>query len=190
MLRILKIAYQTLVNLMKIFKTLLLFILISSSAFSQSKKFTYTQFDVTVAFVGNPNANVVDEYTREKGSWFIPDGLGTKLGYGVHYKKWIGLGIHSGINWEWADKLVVVPVFANFRLSPKIGDDTRITLQLGLGKAMALGRGDLMGDYKKISLGLQSDDFLLFIELNHYALPIYNQRDSGNISLGISLISF
>ena len=172
------------------FKILTFFILLSFSAYSQSNKFTYTQFDVTVALRGNPDANIVDEYTHKKGTWFVPDGLGAKLGYGVHYKKWLGLGIHSGVNWEWTDKLVVVPVFANFRLSPKVGEDTRITLQLGLGKAMALGRGDLIGDYKKISLGLQSDDLLLFIELNHYALPIRKQKDSGNISLGISLISF
>ena len=173
-----------------LFKILILFTLLSFSAYSQRNKFTYIQFDVTVALRGNPDANIVDEYTQKKGTWFVPDGLGAKLGYGVHYKKWLALGIHSGVNWEWTDKLVVVPVFANFRLSPKVGEDTRITLQLGLGKAMALGRGDLIGVYKKISLGLQSDDLLLFIELNHYALPIRKQKDSGNISLGISLISF
>lgn len=81
------------------------------SAFSQSKKFTYTQFDVTVSIKGNPDRDLEDPYTHEKGSWFLPDGLGSKFGYGIHYKKWIGLGIHSGINWEWTDKLVVVPVF-------------------------------------------------------------------------------
>ena len=172
------------------FKILLLFILLPFTAHSQSTKFTYTQFDITVAIRGNPDANVVDEYTQKKGTWFLPDGLGAKLGYGVDYKKWIGLGIHSGMNWEWTDKLFVVPIFANFRLSPKVGEESRITLQLGIGKAMALGRGDLVGDYKKISLGLQNDDLLLFIELNHYALPINKQKDSGNISLGISLISF
>lgn len=174
----------------RFFKIIILFILLNFNAYSQSNKFIYTQFDVTIALRGNPDANVVDEYTQKKGSWFVPDGLGTKLGYGVHYKKWLGLGIHSGINWEWTDKLVVVPVFANFRLSPQVGEESRITLQLGLGKAIALGRGDLMGDYKKISLGLQNDDLLLFIELNHYALPINKQKSSGNISLGISLISF
>ena len=64
-------------------------------------------------------------------------------------------------------------------------------MQLGLGKALALGRGDLMGDYKKISLGIQNaDDVMLFIELNHYSFPINHQRDSGNISLGLSLITF
>jgi hypothetical protein len=34
-------------------------------------------------------------------------GMGTKLGYGLRYKKWIGLGIHSGLNWDWSNKLVV-----------------------------------------------------------------------------------
>ena len=161
------------------------------SVFSQNKKFTYTQFDVTVSIKGNPDRDLEDPYTKEKGSWLLPDGLGSKFGYGIHYKKWIGLGIHSGINWEWTDKLIVVPVFANFRLSPLLGDDTRIILQLGLGKALALGRGDLMGDYKKISLGIQtSDDLALFVELNHYSFPINYQRDSGNISLGLSLITF
>jgi hypothetical protein len=41
--------------------------------------------------------------------------------------------IHSGLNWDWSNKLVVAPVFANFRLSPK-NNETRITLQLGMGK--------------------------------------------------------
>ena len=176
---------------MRLLGILTLLLLSTFSAFSQNKKFTYTQFDITVSIKGNPDRDVEDQYTHKKGSWFLPDGLGAKFGYGIHYKKWIGLGIHSGINWEWTDKLAVVPVFANFRLSPLLGDDTRITLQLGLGKAIALGRGDLTGDYKKISLGIQtSDDIILFVELNNYSFPINNQRDSGNISLGLSLITF
>lgn len=154
-------------------------------------KHTYIQYDITLALTGNPDAGTINEYTKDKESWFIPNGLGTKFGYGMHHKKWIALGIHSGLNWDWSNKLVVTPVFANFRLSPKISDETRITLQLGLGKAIALGRGNLIGDYKKISLGIQNDDnILFFIELNHYALPINNQRNSGNVSLGLSLISF
>ncbi len=157
---------------------------------SQNKKFTYIQFDITTAFRGNPDANVVDQRTKQKGSWFVPDGLGTRIGYGFHYNKWVGLGIHTGISWEWTDKLVVVPVYANLKLSPKVGEDTRITLQLGYGKAMAIGRGNLMGAYKKISLGLQSDDLILFIEINNYAFPIKTQNELANISLGISLITF
>ena len=176
---------------MKRLKTLLFALFFCGSLFAQDKKITYTQFDVTIAFTGNPKSGEVDQYTNEKEPWLIPDGIGSKLGYGLRYKKWVGLGIHGGLNWDWSNKLVVAPIYANFRLSPKIGEETRITLQLGLGKAIALGRGNLTGDYKKISLGVQTyDDIILFIEVNHYALPINNQRDSGNISLGISLISF
>jgi hypothetical protein len=175
---------------LKLLKTLLFALFFCGSVFAQDKQLTYTQFEVTLAFTGNPNSGEIDQRTNIKEPWLIPDGIGTKLGYGLRYKKWIGLGIHSGLNWDWSNKLVVAPIFANFRLSPKINDETRITLQLGIGKAIALGRGNLTGDYQKISLGLQNaDDVLLFIELNHYAFPINNQRDSGNISLGISLIS-
>ena len=170
---------------------LLLFYIISFMAFSQDKKITYTQFDVTIALTGNPNRDEVDPYTNKKQSFFIPDGIGSKFGYGVHHKKWIAVGVHGGLNWEWSSKLVVAPIYANFRISPKISDETRITLQAGLGKAIALGRGNLIGVYKKVSLGIQTaDDLLIFIELNHYTIPINKQADSGNISIGIALISF
>ena len=175
-------------------KESLFFILISiytSSVLSQEKKFTYSQFDFTVAFTGNPESGNINPYTREKESWFLPDGLGSKFGYGLQHNKWVALGIHGGMNWEWTNKLVVVPVFANFRLSPKISDETRITLQLGLGKVAVIGRGNLFGEYKKISLGLQtSDDLVLFIELNDYQFGINKRKNTGNVSLGISVTSF
>ncbi len=153
-------------------------------------KITYVQYDFTLALKGNPNAGETNEYTQTKETWFLPDGLGAKIGYGVHYNNWVALGIHTGIYWEWNNKLVVVPVFANFKLSPKIGEETRIVLQTGIGKAAALGRGSLSGDYKKISLGLQSDDVLFFIEISQYDFPINDQKNSGNISLGLSVIRF
>jgi hypothetical protein len=166
-------------------------LLFTFSAFSQSNKFTYIQFDAAFSIKGNPDRGETDLNGNTNNLWFLPDGLSSKIGYGIHHNKWIGLGIHSGIDWKWTDKLVVVPVFINLKLSPKIADDTRITLQLGLGKAIALGRGDLMGDYKKISLGLQTaDDLIILIEVNHYEIPINNQKDIGSISLGLSLVTF
>jgi hypothetical protein len=33
----------------------------------------------------------VDQRTNIKEPWLIPDGMGQKLGYGLRYKKWIGL---------------------------------------------------------------------------------------------------
>jgi hypothetical protein len=65
-------------------------------------------------------------------------------------------------------------------LSPKINNETRITLQLE-GKAIALGRGNLTEIIKKVLRLTKYDAVFTFIELNHYAFPINNQRDSGNI---------
>lgn len=176
---------------MNYLKIVIIFLFFTFSVFSQNKKFTYTQFDVAFSIKGNPDRGETDPNGNTNNSWFLPDGLSSKIGYGIHHNKWVALGIYSGIDWKWTDKLVVVPVFANLKLSPKIGDDTRITLQLGLGKAIALGRGDLTGNYKKISLGLQTaDDLILFIEVSHYGIPINNQRDTGSISLGLSLVTF
>ncbi|MDI5886838.1 MULTISPECIES: hypothetical protein [Flavobacterium] len=172
-------------------RTIFVFLFFTFSVFSQNKKFTYTQFDIAFFIKGNPNRGETDPNGNTNNLWFLPDGLNSRIGYGIHQNKWVGLGIHSGVDWKWTDKLVVVPVFANLKLSPKIGDNTRITLQLALGKAIALGRGNLIGDYKKISLGIQTpDDLILFIEINNYTIPIYNQKDSGSISLGLSLVTF
>jgi hypothetical protein len=176
---------------LKPLKTILFLVLFTSVSYAQNNKNTYFQFDINLPLIGNPDRDDVDPYTNKKGSWFLPDGIGSKIGFGIHYNKWVALGIHSGLEWKSTDKLVIAPVFANFRLSPKIGEDTRITLQLGLGKTIALGRGDLMGEYRKISLGLQtSDDILLFIEVSGYGIPINNQKETGSVSLGLSLISF
>jgi hypothetical protein len=176
---------------LKSLKTILCLLFFSTVSYAQNNTNTYTQFEVTIPLKGHPDRNEVDPYTNEKGSWFLPDGIGSKIGYGIHYNKWVAIGVHTGFEWKWTDKLVIAPVFANFRLSPKIGEDSRITLQLGLGKTIALGRGDLIGRYQKISLGLQtSDDILLFIEVSGYGIPINNQTETGSISLGLSLISF
>lgn len=171
--------------------SILFILLFTFSAFSQKKESTYIQFDIAIPIKGNPDRGETDANGNKNSSWFLPDGLSSKLGYGLHYNKWIALGINSGVDWKWSDKLVIIPVFANVKLSPKISEDTRVTLQVGLGKVIALGRGDLMGDYKKISLGIQTpDDLVVFIELSHYTIPINNQKDSGSISLGLSLITF
>jgi hypothetical protein len=73
---------------LKLLKTLL-FALFLRKFFAQDKKLTYTQFEVTLAFTGNPKSGEVDQRTNIKEPWLIPDGMGTKLGYGLRYKKWI-----------------------------------------------------------------------------------------------------
>ena len=168
--------------------------------FSQeNKKSTYktnrffTQFDVSVPIKGNANRNddFVNGVENTNKNWFVPDGLNAKFGYGIQQNRWIAVSIHSGIDWKVTEKLVAVPVFANFRISPAISSESRITLQIGYGKGFALGRGNLSGTYKKISLGLESDeDIIIFIELADYNIPVNEFKSVGSISLGIAYRNF
>jgi hypothetical protein len=32
-------------------------------------------------------------HKTKKQSFFLPEGIGSKFGYGVHYKKWIAIGV-------------------------------------------------------------------------------------------------
>ncbi|URM37539.1 hypothetical protein [Flavobacterium anhuiense] len=159
---------------------------------SQATKFTYIQFDITASITGNPDKDDSYYYPKSTSSnaFFVPNGLGAKIGYGVHYKKWLTLGLHSGLDWKWDDKLVAVPVFLNLGLSPKVGPETRIMLQAGYGKGFALGRGNLNGAYKRAKLGIGSDDFIIFAEISDYAFPLYDQKSIGTISFGVTLTDF
>ncbi|HEY4628951.1 MAG TPA: hypothetical protein VIH02_06710 [Flavobacterium sp.] len=65
---------------MRLLGILTLLLLFTFSALSQNKKFTYTQFDITVSIKGNPDRNLEDPYTHEKGTWFLPDGLVSRFG--------------------------------------------------------------------------------------------------------------
>lgn len=170
----------------------ILLFLVSFTVSSQANKFTYLQFDIAVSITGNPNRdNSIDsEESSYSNAFFIPNGLGSQIGYGVHYKKWLTLGVHSGIDWKWDNKLVAVPVFLNFGLNPKVGPETRIMLQAGYGKGFALGRGNLNGEYKKLKLGIGSDDFTLFAEISDYAFPLHDEKSIGAITFGVTLLDF
>ncbi|TDW45899.1 hypothetical protein EV144_10790 [Flavobacterium sp. 270] len=170
---------------------LLILSFINTAAQSEKKKFTYFQFDIAASITGNPDINEPDDqYGSHNNAWLVPDGLGSKIGYGIQYKKWITLGLHTGIDYKWNDKLVAVPVYLNFGLSPKVGLETRITVQAGYGKGFALGRGDLNGLYRKLRLGIGSDEFTIFVETSQYDFRLYDQKNIQNISLGVSIISF
>ena len=176
---------------MKKIVVLLLSLFFSFSIFGQNKKHNYFQFDIAVPLKGNPDRGETDLNGNVNNLWFLPDGLSTKLGYGIQHNKWVSIGIHSGIDWQATNKLVVIPVFANFRLSPNISDGTRIYLQTGYGKSFAIGRGNLSSDYKKLSLGVEnSDGVSLFLEFAQYGFALKYPEKIGSISLGISLTSF
>ena len=176
----------------------LLIILSFNSGFSQEVKTekttnltTFSQFEVAIPLIGNPNRNEnINQETTDR-SWFIPDGISSKFGYGIQHKKWIGVSIHSGIDWKATYKLVAVPIYGNLRLSPGLGNGYRITFQAGFGRGFALGRGNLSGNYTRVSLGFETDeDFIFFVEGSSYNFNLKNENSIGLISLGIALRTF
>ncbi|VXB26473.1 conserved hypothetical protein [Flavobacterium sp. 9AF] len=159
---------------------------------TSSKKNTYTQFDLVVPLKGNKNRGESYSDGSENNNWFVPDGIGAKFGYGIHYNKWIGISANSGLDFYSSYKLVATPIFTNFRLSPKIGNQSRITLQYGIGKSFAIGRGNLQGTYQKGSIGIETaEGICLFIEGNSHGYKVNNSIDKVySINVGICLFNF
>jgi hypothetical protein len=176
---------------MKILYILIFSISISFFSFAQSKKRTFTQFEITIPLKGNPNNNEVYPDGRSNKTWFLPDGLSAKFGFGFHQNKWIALGIHTGVDWKATEKLVAIPIYGNLKLSPKVGDEIRLFAQIGYGKSFAIGRGNLSGAYRKLSLGLQdSNDVAIFIEIAEHQLAFNNYPKINTVSVGICLTTF
>ena len=173
-------------------KIAILFVFWSVFCIGQTKKEHYQQFSFSLPFRGNDTYGQVDNYGNRSDYWFLPDGVSLKYGIGVFQKKWATLGMHAGINWIASDKIVTVPVFLNGRLSPKVSDDdSRIYIQVGYGKSIAVGRGSLMGTYKKISLGLESDEGVsIFIEVENHGFSIIPKQEVWSLSLGLAFITF
>ena len=176
------------------YKLFLLTLLFAFTAFSQeinkpSPFDHFTQFEVSIPLQGNKNRGEVYHDGRSNNSWFLPDGINANFGYGLHYKQWLGLSVNSGIGMKLSEKLVVAPVFANFRIMPKIADETRLGIDVGYGQSFALGRGNLNGDFKRIKLNLESDELQFFIEVLSYGIRL-NNNSQGSISIGVALVSF
>jgi hypothetical protein len=104
---------------------------------------------------------------------------------------WVAISAHSGVEWRIIEKLVAAPIYANLTISPKIGDETRINLQLGYGYSFALGRGNLSGLYKKLSLGLETEEGIIFFaELSEHGYTLNGIDKIGSLSIGIALRSY
>lgn len=175
---------------MKTIFILLLALFFSLTFSAQNKPHMYTQFDFAIPLKGNQDSEN-DNSSTDENYWFLPDGASGKIGFGFHQNRWLALGIHTGIDWKGSEKLVAVPVFANARISPRIGDNTRMYLQAGYGKSFAIGRGNLSGDYKKVSLGIESADGVsLFIELVQHDFTLHQIENINMLSIGISSIIF
>ena len=173
-------------------KILLLFLfLVTISMQSQQKNNRFTQFDFSTPLKGNSTYGEVDSNGVRSDYWFLPDGLSLKYGVGIHRDKLISLGVQTGIDWIATQKLVAVPVFANFKLSPKVSEDVRVYAQVGYGKSFGIGRGSLIGNYRKISIGIEDNEGVsLFIQVSDFGIPFVNINSVTSLSVGFSVITF
>jgi hypothetical protein len=161
-----------------------------SDDIKEEKSFTFTQFEISIPLQGNKNRGEVYPNGNTNNRWFMPDGVNANFGYGFHFNKWIGLSANTGIGMKISEKLFVTPVFANFRLMPKIGEETRIGIDVGLGQTFAIGRGDLSGTFKRLKINIENDDIQLFLEVVSYGFDIHNTQNVGSISIGFAGIDF
>lgn len=173
-------------------KTLLLVLLLYTiSMQSQQKNNRYTQFDISTPLKGNSTYGEIDSNGIRSDYRLLPDGLSLKYGVGIDHKKWISIGAQTGIDWIATQKLVAVPVFANFKLSPKVSEDVRVYAQVGYGKSFGIGRGSLIGIYRKISIGVENDEGVsLFIQVSDFGMQFVNIESVASLSIGLSLITF
>ena len=170
---------------------LLALFFLSFSVHSQKTNNRFTQFDISVPLKGNSTYGEIDSNGVRSDYWLLPDGLSLKYGVGIDHKKWVSIGVQTGIDWIATQQFVVVPVFANFKLSPKVSEDVRVYAQIGYGKSFGIGRGNLIGVYNKISLGVENDDGVsLFIQISDFGIQFVNIKSVASLSIGFSLITF
>jgi len=152
----------------------------------------FSNFSFSLPFRANPEYGTNDPYTGEQNkSWFLPDGLNFQGGFGFHTGQTIALSLNAGIDGMISPKLVAAPVYGSIILRPKFNDDTAMIFQYGIGKAFALGRGDLSGLYQKYRLGFTDDENLgFFVEANYYGFGVYDIKQVSTISIGICILNF
>ena len=175
-------------------RLLILLLLISTIGFSQEQVSTpsfsdFTQFEISLPLQGNKNRGQEFPDRTSNDNWFLPDGINANFGYGIHYKKILGLSASTGIGMKLSEKLIIAPVFANLRIMPQEDEETRLGVDLGLGQSFALGRGNLQGTFQRAKLNLESDGRQIFIEFVSYGIS-FNNSNQQNISIGIALVSF
>lgn len=89
--------------------------------------------------------------------------------------------MNTGIDRIATEKLVVIPVFGNLKLSTKIGPEDQLFLQAGYGRSVILGRGNLTGDYKKIGIGFENTTEGLgqFVDVTQYGFSLHSKEKYG-----------
>lgn len=154
-------------------------------------KLFFAQAGVSLAIQRNPDQGTINAFTDEPNSRLLPDGLSGFGTVGMHYKNWVGLGASTGIDYRLTPKLVSVPVYGSVLFTPQWGGDSSILLEVGYGRAFAIGRGNLSGEYTKIRAGVLIENYIgLFIDISQFGYSFGDYRQIGSISIGGSIFSF
>jgi hypothetical protein len=156
----------------KILLSTFLFITLFSNA-QQDKKandFRFYQFELALPFTYNP------EHTEEKTNWFVPDGVHLKAGYGVDYDQTFGISLHTGFDYKAKQKVANIPIYANVRFSPEVGDNANFTFEYGVGKAFAINKG-ISGIYQNVKFGIITQmKYGLYLEWASYGYKIADEK--------------
>jgi hypothetical protein len=128
---------------------------------------------------------VIENQESEK-QCYNADGVIFRSGAGLVIYKWIGAEVNAGVDWSNSNCIVIVPVFGSLRVSPKISDDTHIILDYGRGRSLTLGDSHLAGNFQKFSLGLASDRFGIYAEVNDYGFSNKNTNHLVSLAFGLS----
>jgi hypothetical protein len=152
----------------------------------EDKDFRYLFFGVSL-----PLRNHFDGGAEVDNLRFLPDGINTKFGAGIHLNRWLASGLHTGTEWRLSEKLVSIPVYMNLRFAPKFNELTRIVVQPGAGWALGLGHGNKNGYYWKTSIGWENiDGTSVYAEYSQYGFSLDNTGQIRAVSFGLGLTIF
>ncbi|RZJ68636.1 MAG: hypothetical protein EOO50_00200 [Flavobacterium sp.] len=184
-MRSLKVDYYYLI--------LLLFIGVSANAQffpelqpKREKTITYLFFGVSI-----PLRHHLDGNAKVDNMRFLPDGINTKFGAGIHINRWFASGLHTGTEYRLSEKLVAIPVYMNLRFAPEVNEDTRVVVQPGFGYAIGIGHGNLSGYYGKVSVGIEElDGVSYYVEYSQYGFSRDDTGQTRAVSFGLGLTIF
>ncbi|WP_294823848.1 hypothetical protein [uncultured Flavobacterium sp.] len=175
------------------------FITYSEPGDKPAAEFIFGQLSVSVPIRANPYTDEIREYYAQTGTeykpsvldYVIPNGVSANIGFGVHYKSWVGISANTGIDWLATEKLVYAPVYGSILFTPQLWDETNIYMQAGYGWSYAIGRGNLSGFYQKYRLGLLFDNTSsVFLDFSTSDFPIYEYKYAGSFSIGVAINNF
>jgi hypothetical protein len=164
-----------------------------------SPDYIFTQISISVPVRGNPYSNEIRaeyeaqgaEYKSTVLDYVIPNGLSLHGGMGVHLKSWVVVSANTGIDWIATEKLVSAPVYGSFMFIPQIWEEPNILLQAGYGRAFAIGRGNLSGEYRKFRFGLIFDNHVsIYADWSQNDFVLHELKSVTPISVGIAVYNF